>query len=35
MQEATLYEASQEITYLDNVIQEALRLIPPAQVYVQ
>ena len=33
MQDASAYEASQEITYLDNVIQESLRLYPPATRY--
>ena len=32
-QEASLYEATQEITYLDNVVQESLRLYPPAPRY--
>ena len=32
-QDASAYEASQEIAYLDNVIQESLRLYPPATRY--
>ena len=32
-QDATLYAASQEITYLDNVLQESLRLYPPVAMY--
>ena len=32
-QDASMYEASQEITYLDYVIQESLRLYPPVPVY--
>ena len=35
LQNATLYEASQEITYLDSVIQEALRMYPPVAMYAQ
>ena len=33
IQDASLYEATQEITYLDNVLQESLRLYPPAPRY--
>ena len=33
-QDASAYEASQEIAYLDNVIQESLRLYPPATRYI-
>ena len=32
MQDATFYEASHEIAYLDNVIQEALRIYPTASL---
>ena len=34
LQESNLYAAAQEIDYLDNVIQEILRLHPPAPEYV-
>ena len=33
-QEASLYTAAQEMSYLDNVIQESLCLYPPALEYV-
>ena len=29
VQESTLYTAAQEITYLDKVLQESLRVYPP------
>ena len=34
MQDASTYEASQDITYLDNVFYESLRLYPPAIRYI-
>ena len=34
MQYSNLYTASQEIDYLDNVVQETLRLHPPGPEYV-
>ena len=31
MQEAELYDAAQEMVYLDQVVHESLRLLPPVQ----
>lgn len=33
MQESNLYIAAQEITYVDQVLQESMRLYPPAIEY--
>ena len=30
LQEASMYDATQELQYLDMVIQESLRMYPPA-----
>lgn len=34
MQDAALYDAAQEIEYLNNVTQESLRLYPPNHEYI-
>ena len=34
MQEADLPDAAEEIVYLDNVVQETLRMYPPAPRYM-